>query len=102
VWELIQREVADRLEDLLVGPTAFAGLLVQVERGWPVRLQRGLQVDEQRLLLGVRGGEAACPRDLVEAEPGAPGRLRVLGDAVVALAVLGYRERDPLPGRLRQ
>ena len=40
--------------------------------------------------------------DLVEAEPGPPRRLRVLGDAVVVLAVLGDRQGDPLAGRLRQ
>ena len=69
--ELVQRQVADRLEDLLVGPADLARLLVQVERAGPVGLERRLQEGEQRRLLLVAGGEAAGAGDLVEAEAGA-------------------------------
>jgi hypothetical protein len=65
-------------------------------------LQRGSQVLQQRRLLLIAGAEAAGAGDLVEAEPGAPRRLRVLGDAVGVATVLGDREGDPLAGGERQ
>src|ERR1043166_8755274 len=93
--ELVQRQVANRLEDLLVGPANFTRLLVEVE-GWrPFRVERLLQVEEQGRLLLVGRGEAAGAGDLVEAESGPACRLRVLGDAVVVLAVLGACQGDP-------
>ena len=98
--ELVEREVADRLEDLLVGPADFTRLLVEVQGRRAVGVERLLQVEKQGRLLRIRRAEAAGAGDLVEAEPGAPSRFRVLGDAVVVLAVLGDGERDPLTGRL--
>src|ERR1700760_3654672 len=57
--ELVQRQVADRLEDLLVGPADLTRLLVEVEGRGPVRVERLLQVQEERRLLRVGGGEGA-------------------------------------------
>src|SRR3954463_7653894 len=92
----------DRLEDLLVGPAGLPCLLVQMKGRVAVGFQGRLQVLEQRGLLGIAGGEAARTRDLVEPEPGAAGRPRVLGDAVGVTAMLGHRKRDPLAGGCRQ
>src|SRR6201999_2933724 len=98
--ELVERQVADRLEDLLVGPADLTRLLVEVEGRGPFRVERLLQVEEERRLLRVGGGEGAGAGDLVEAEPGATRRLGVLGDAVAVLTMLGDGQGDPLPGRL--
>src|SRR6201999_540832 len=84
----------------LVGPADLTRLLVEVEGRGPVRGERLLQVEEERRLLRVGGAEGAGAGDLVEAEPGAARRLRVLGDAVAVLAVLGDGQGDPLAGRL--
>jgi hypothetical protein len=45
--------MADRLEDLLVGPADLTCLLVEVERGRPFGVERLLEVEEERRLLGV-------------------------------------------------
>src|SRR6476659_3800956 len=92
----------DRLEDLLVAPAELPRLLVQVVGRDAIGVEGCLQVVEQRRLLCIPGAEAARPRYLVEAEAGAPRRLRVLGDAVGVVAMLGNRQGTPLAGRLRQ
>src|SRR5262249_42345432 len=96
----VQREVADRLEDLLVAPADLPRLLMEMEGGWAFGVERLFQVVQQRCLLLVGRGEAAGAGDLVEAESRPAGRLGVLGDAVVVLAVLGDRQGDPLARRL--
>src|SRR4051812_37739893 len=92
----------NRLEDLLVAPADLTCLLVEVEGGRTFRVERLLQVGEQGRLLLIARGEAAGFGDLVEPETRPARRLRVLGDAVVILSVLGHSQRDPLPRRLRQ
>src|SRR5690242_10149351 len=73
---------------------------MEVERRRTFGVERLLQVEEERRLLRVGGGEGPRPGDLVEAEPGAARRLGVLGDAVAVLAMLGDSQGDPLAGRL--
>src|SRR5829696_10617 len=85
--ELVQRQVPDRLENLLVGPADFTRLLVEVDGRGSFRIQGLLEVGEEGSLLGIGGGEAAGFGDLVEAQSGPPRRFRVLGDAVVVLTV---------------
>src|SRR4051794_18061383 len=92
----------DRLEDLLVAPTDLPRLLMEVQGRGTFSFESLLQVGEQCRLLLVARGEAAGFGDLVEAEAGPARRLRVLGDAVVVLPVLGHCQRDPLSRRLRQ
>jgi hypothetical protein len=94
--------VPDGLEDLLVGPTDLTRLLVEMKRRGTVGIQSVLEVEQERGLLRVGRAEAAGAGDLVEAEAGATRRLRVLGDAVVVLAVLGDRQCYPIAGGMRQ
>src|SRR6185312_12678471 len=92
--------MADRLEDLLVGPADLARLLVEMEGRGTFGVERLLQVEQEGRLLRVGGAEGAGAGDLVEAEPGPTGRLGVLSDAVAVLAMLGDGQGDPLAGRL--
>src|SRR5262249_7874388 len=67
-----------------------------------VGLDRRSEEGQKLRLARVVGLEAACPRDLVQAEPGVAGGAGVLRDAVAVAAVLGDRERDPLAGLARK
>ena len=79
-------------------PRLLGEVLGRAAVGREQRLEEG----EQRRLLRVARLEAAGRRDLVEAEAGGAGRLRVLGDRVRVAAALGDGEPDPLAGGRRQ
>src|SRR6476620_6248934 len=67
--EGLERRGRDRLEDLLVGPSRFARLLVEVHRRLGLALDERLEVAHERRLTVVTGVPLAGEGDLVPRAP---------------------------------
>jgi hypothetical protein len=99
---LIGSDGGHRLQELLVGPSQLARLLVEVQRGRDALGHQWLEVVQQRRLARVARVPLAGERDVVDAQAAAPRRPPVQRQARLGVMVLGNREGDALERRRLQ